>query len=120
MSYSQISDPLEQIEGAKSQRESGRSQEAEEEILVMAYSLDASPGRPDRLIQGLGAEVGQLLTLEIGPELLNGVELGGVGGQWLHHQPRPLAAQSGVHRLAAVGGQPVPHQRGLLPTEEPA
>ena len=47
-------------------------------------------------------------------------EVGRVAGQWLHHQPGPLSAQPGAHRLAAVGGQPVPQQRGLLPAEEAA
>jgi len=33
-------------------------------------------GRLDRLVQGLGAEVGELCALEVGPQLLDGVELG--------------------------------------------
>jgi hypothetical protein len=47
-------------------------------------------------------------------------EVGGVGGQRLHHQPGPLAAQPGAHRPAAVGGQPVPQKGRLLPAEEAA
>jgi hypothetical protein len=32
----------------------------------------------------------------------------------------PLSPQPGGHGQAAVGGQPVPHQGRLLPTQEPA
>jgi hypothetical protein len=49
-----------------------------------------------------------------------GLGFGGVGGQRLYHQPGPPAAQPGAHRVAAVGRQPVPQQRRLLPAERPA
>ena len=41
-------------------------------------------------------------------------------GQPFHDQPVPLATQPGGHRLAAVGGQPVPEQGRFLPAEEAA
>jgi hypothetical protein len=72
------------------------------------------------VIEGVAGQVGQLHLFEAGPQRLKRVQLGGVGGQWLHHQPRPLPPKPGAHHLAAVGGQPVPHKRRLLATEEAA
>jgi len=58
---------------------------------------------------------------EVGPQALDGIEVGGVGRQWLHDQPVPLLVEPGAHRVAAVGGQqPVPDQGGLLPAEDAA
>ena len=81
-------------------------------------ALDAPLGRRDDLLQGVTGQIGQLHPLGAGPQRLDRVQLGRLAGQRLHHQPGPLAAQPGVHQLAAVGGQPVPQQRRLLPTEE--
>jgi hypothetical protein len=48
----------------------------------------------------------------------NRVQLWRVGGQPLDHQPAALAGDERLHGLAAVGGQAIPPQGGLLPAEE--
>ena len=89
-------------------------------MVGVADPLDATLGRRYDLVEGVAGEVGQFHALEVGPQRLDRVEVGGVGGERLHHQPGPLAAQPGPHQLAAVGGQPVPQQGRLLPTEKAA
>jgi hypothetical protein len=69
--------------------------------------------------QGRASEVGQLLAPEVGPQALYRIELGRLGGQPLDHQPGPLGVQIGPHGSAAVGGQAIPQQAGLLATKEP-
>ena len=81
-------------------------------------ALDAALGGD--LGEGAGGQVGQLGALEVGPQALDRVQLGGLARQPLHHQPGALAAEPVAHRQAAVGGQAVPHQGGLLPAEEGA
>jgi hypothetical protein len=66
------------------------------------------------------ARLASSVPLEAGPQPLDRVQLGRIPRQRLHDQPGPLAAELGAHRPAAVGGQPVPHQRRLLPAEEAA
>ena len=83
-------------------------------------ALDPLPGRLDDLAEGVAGQVGQLLALEVGPQRLNWVEVGRIGRQPLHHQPVPLGGQEGAHRSAAVSGEPVPHQRGLLSAKDRA
>jgi hypothetical protein len=61
---------LEVVPHVESERESGGLEEGEEQVLVVANALDASPGRPDRLIHGLGTEVRQLCGIEVGPQPL--------------------------------------------------
>ncbi len=67
-------------------------------------ALDATLGRGGDVVEGVAGEVGQLHALEVGPQRLDLVEVGGVGGQRLHHQPGPLPALPSPHRVAAVGG----------------
>jgi hypothetical protein len=47
-------------------------------------------GLVDHLGQGRHGEVGQLDGLEAGPQALDRVEVGRVGGQALNHQPGPV------------------------------
>ena len=84
----------------------------------MPRTLDAVVSLSDHLAKGGRGQVGQLHGFEAGPQPLDRVELRGVGGQALDHQPGPLRVQPGAHSPAAVGWQPVPQQGGLLPAEE--
>ena len=77
--------------------------------------LDATFGRGGDLLEGVAGQVGQFHPLEAGSQALHRVQLRGVARQQLHHQARPPPPRPGAHRQAAVGGQPVPHQRRLLP-----
>ena len=80
-------------------------------------AVDAAVGLVDHPSQGRAGEVAQLDGLEAGPQPLDRVELRGLGGQALCHQPVPLGRQPGSHRSAAVGGQAVPQQGYLLPAQ---
>ena len=83
-----------------------------------ADALDAAVGLVDHLGQDKRGEVGQLHGLQARPQALHRVQVGRVGGQPLDHQPVALGVQPGAHGRAAVGGQPVPQQRRLLPAKE--
>jgi hypothetical protein len=50
---------------------------AEEEGLVVAYPAGADPGDQVHDLDGIFAAVGQLPALQVGPQPLGGVELGG-------------------------------------------
>ena len=82
-----------------------------------ADALDAAVGLVDHLGQDKRGEVGQLHGLQARPQALHRVQVGRVGGQPLDHQPVALGVQPGAHGRAAVGGQPVPQQRRLLPRQ---
>ena len=56
------------------------SKEPDHEVLVFADSLDALGGGVGDLGQGSGWQIGQLNVLEVGPQILDRVQLGGVGG----------------------------------------
>jgi hypothetical protein len=77
---------------------------------VLADSLDALFGGVGDLGQGGRGPVGELQVLEVGPQLLDRVELEGVGGQPLDGQPVALAVEEGAHAGAPVRAQPVPEQ----------
>ena len=80
--------------------------------------LDAALGRGGDLLEGVAGQVGQLHPLEVGPQRLDGVEVGRVAGQPFGDQPVALAAKPGTHDLAAVGREAVPQQGRLLPAQE--
>src|SRR5436190_19500594 len=57
-----------------------------------ANPVDTTLGGPDDLLEGVTSEIGQLaaLALEVAPQRLGRVELRGIAGQPLHHQPMAL------------------------------
>ncbi len=78
-------------------------------------ALTAHPGHPlaHRGVDHgeiLGAQVDQLLSLEVAPEAYDRVGLRGVPGQPLDGEPPLLAGQVGRHRGALLGGEPVPEE----------
>ena len=56
------------------------SQEPHHQRVAVADPLDALLGLVGDLGHGVGGAVGQLGALEVGPQVLDRVELGGVGG----------------------------------------
>ena len=69
------------------QDETGLTQEAEEQVLLAAGLVDATGGELDQLLHGVVPAVGQDPTLEVVPDTLHGVQLGGVGRHPLDTQP---------------------------------
>ena len=62
------------------------------------------------LADGVETEVGQLPALQVAPDLLDRIEIGGVARQPLDDQPLPLLPEEGLHGPAAVGRKPVPDE----------
>lgn len=65
----------------------------------------------------IGALVGELLPLDVAPQQLDGVEIGGITGEPLDGQPRALATQVGDHRPALVSGQAIPDENEAVAAE---
>src|SRR4029453_6859995 len=63
------------------QSEAGVGQEPDDQVLVLADPLEALCGGVGHGGQGGTREVGQLEVLEVGPQILDWVELGSVGGE---------------------------------------
>jgi hypothetical protein len=68
-----------------------------------ANPRDTALGRGGDLCEGAAGQVGQLHPLETGPQALDRIQFGRIAGQRLYHQPLPLTAQPGTHRVAAGG-----------------
>jgi hypothetical protein len=79
------------------------SKEPDHQAVALADSLDAVFGGVGNLGQGGRRQVGQLQVLEVGPQVLDWVELGGIGGQPLSSQPIALAVEEGTQLGAPVG-----------------
>src|SRR3989442_2960274 len=65
------------------------------------------------------AEVGELATFDVAPDLLDGIQFWGVAGQALDGQPRSGAREKLPHHTALVPAQPVPHQDDVASWEVP-
>jgi hypothetical protein len=57
------------------------------------------------------AEVREFGFLPVGPEILDGIEFGRVGGEPFHVQPVGLRLEIGADDMAAVNGRTVPQQQ---------
>jgi hypothetical protein len=64
------------VDGSWVEGEAGVGQEPEDQILVLADTLDALGGGVGDFGQGGRGEVGQLQVLEVGPQVFDRVELG--------------------------------------------
>lgn len=87
-----------------------------------ADALERLAGGVAELPDSFGAEVGEFVLLPVSPELLDGVEFGGIGGQALDVQPRVLFLDKGGDEAAAMEGRAVPKQQyvaGHLPVQRP-
>src|SRR4051812_49612407 len=82
--------------------ESGGVEERVEQARRVADAVDASMGGGGDVAQVLAGEVDELDAFEVGPDLLDGVEVRGVGRQAFDHKPPSLRAQPGLHRAGAV------------------
>jgi hypothetical protein len=63
------------------------------------------------------AEIGEFGSFEIAPDLLDRIEVGGVGRKPLDHQPVALALEEGLHLVAPVRRESVPDQGDLVAVE---
>src|SRR5678809_232856 len=66
-----------------------------------------------------GTYVGQLDRLHVAPHLLQGIQLGRVGGQPLHREPGTLATKIRGHGAARVAAQAVPDHHEPAAAEVP-
>ena len=72
------------------------------------HAAERTFGRVAELPQLSGAEIRDLLRLEIAPDVLDGVEFGSVAGEEFEGQSLALAGDVVAHGNAAMAGQPVP------------
>src|SRR5260370_24433630 len=62
------------------------------------------------MIDGVGAQIGELFRLEAAPNLLDGIDFRCVAREWLDGQPVPLAVDPGAHPMAALRRQSLPDE----------
>ena len=72
-----------------------------------------------QLIEGVGAEVGQRVTLEPGPQIFDRVELGRVGGQTLDNDFPIGRIHVVANQEAAVRLGPIPNDQQPSPMVRP-
>src|SRR6516162_3821517 len=99
------------------QRKTGVVEQVEAQLVVGSGANKAGFGGGPRLVDGLGAEIGQFDSFDIAPQQLDRVEVWGVGRQSFYNQPRPLFVDPGDHGLGAMRGQAIPDQGDLLTWE---
>src|SRR5438128_3595063 len=56
------------------------------------------------------AEIGEFATLEVAPDLFDGIQFRRVAGQSFDRQPRPLVSEILAHHAARVSAEAVPDQ----------
>lgn len=61
-------------------------------------------------IQILHGRVGQGGGVQMGPELFDGIQFRGIGGEWLQAQPVAMVAEGLTGEPAAMSCQPIPQQ----------
>ena len=91
--------------------------EVEAQLSVVADSPESTIGSYFGLVDGVGAEIGELGCLHVAPHQLDGIEVGGVTRKAFDHQPRTLESDPRHHGLGLVRGEPVPDERDLLAGE---
>jgi hypothetical protein len=80
-----------------------------------AETMDAVAHAPAESMQVVGGCIGQGGGIEVGPQLLDGIEVRRVRRQPLDGQPRSRADEQFVDRATAVGRQPIPHENHAAP-----
>lgn len=75
-----------------------------------ADALDGLAGGVAGSPNVLRTEVGQFVLFPVAPQVFDGVELRGVGGEPFDVQPVGLGWQAGGDEFAAVDGRAVPQQ----------
>ena len=96
------------VDGSWVQGEAGVGKEPDDQVLVVADASDALFGGVGDLSQGGRGPIRQLDVLEVGPQVLDRIELGGVGRQPLG--TRGTLTQSG--RVWAGSGRIKGRRRG--------
>jgi hypothetical protein len=94
--------------------QAGVGEKAGDQVLAPSDALDALGGGVSDLDQSGRGHIGQLHILEIGPQILDRVELGGVGREPLSGEPVALAVQLGTHLGVPVRGEPIPDQHDSM------
>ena len=92
------------------------TEEAKAERRVGADAVQSTSGNVGNLMDGVRAQIAELLGLQVAPDLFDRVEVVSIAWQRLDPQPVTLAVEPVVHASAVMRGQPVPdqHHRSVL------
>jgi hypothetical protein len=86
--------------------EAGVGEEPGDQLVAGADPLDPLLGSVGDFTKGDGGQVGQLRTLQVRPEVFDGVEVRCVGGQPLGAQPVALASMKARIRVLQCADSP--------------
>ena len=93
------------------------AKECESQLGLVADAAEPLVDDVGGLSDGVGAEVGELGSLQVAPYLFDRVEVVGVRRKSLDHQPVTLALDECLHGSAAVRRQSVPDEGDLVAVE---
>lgn len=92
------------LDALRSQSQLGLFPECRDECRSLLHGLELVPGGVAEVIETVGAEVGQAVLLEIGPEVFHRVESRGVGGRRSSRiAPLVLSTNARTKRLRWAG-----------------
>ena len=93
------------------------AEECEGQLGFVADPRESLVDDPGGLSDGVGAQVGELGSLQVAPDLFDRIEVVGIRREPFDHQPVTLALDEGLHGPAAVRREPVPDEGDLVAVE---
>jgi hypothetical protein len=94
--------------------------EGSDESSATLSALELGAGEGAELVEILGTEVRQVVLLPVGPEVLDGIELGRIGRQELQLDVSALGFDPVAHQTAAMSLQTIPDDEQLASCQMPA
>src|SRR5208282_2195167 len=101
----------------RSKRKTGVLQERKWKLARFAHAVHTSANRSCYFREVFRAPLGEFLPFDVSPKRFDRVQIRCVAGQSLHGEPGALSKEVFLHDLALVGGQAVPHQNRLSPSQ---
>ena len=93
-------------------------EEGKAKLRVAADAHESVVGRHGRFFDRIGTEIGEFPVLQVSPDLFDGIEVVSIRGQPLGDELVALGLEELIHRAAAVRGQSVPNEGGLVTFEQ--
>jgi len=86
------------------------AEEGSTQVRVSTDAAQAASHAPRQALQILRGRVGQGGGVQMSPELFDGIQFGGISGEWLQAQPVAMVAEGLTGEPAAMSRQPIPEQ----------